>query len=301
MFGAIASAVGGLASSFLGGKNKPVASPDESAGIASSLSAEVPPEPAKAKINGSQVGEYVKEKAGEALDQFSESAGSQLASKGLEGIFGPTRSGKKDGQYTRDYMDAAFPQLNQWEQAGAGASGSGSDSGNQDAAIKLEREKLKNAKDIARDTNRTQKEVAEIQSATAIQNTKDQVYAQNEMLEYNKRESTERAIKIFHDANLSQAQRAHELAKITLTELQSKGVVITNDQQRYVTERVKEEITKTRYSGHLGEAARSFMNISADIVDKLLPSDLKNNILEDRKDGITMSGGIQSSVAGGYR
>src|SRR5260370_12326560 len=40
--------------------------------------------------------------------------------------------------------------------------------------------------------NETQKEIAGIQSATSRQNTKDQVYAQNEMLAYQQKESTAR-------------------------------------------------------------------------------------------------------------
>src|SRR2546426_854202 len=41
-----------------------------------------------------------------------------------------------------------------------------------------------NQKEIAEMQNETQKEIAGIQSATSRQNTKDQVYAQNEMLAY---------------------------------------------------------------------------------------------------------------------
>ena len=43
---------------------------------------------------------------------------------------------------------------------------------------------LDNQKEIAEMQNETQKEIAGIQSATSRQNTKDQVYAQNEMLAY---------------------------------------------------------------------------------------------------------------------
>src|SRR5689334_23786188 len=44
-------------------------------------------------------------------------------------------------------------------------------------------------------SNETQKEIAGIQSATSRQNTKDQVYAQNEMLAYQQKESTARVDK----------------------------------------------------------------------------------------------------------
>src|SRR5438105_10587488 len=54
---------------------------------------------------------------------------------------------------------------------------------------------LDNQKEIAEMQNETQKEIAGIQSATSRQNTKDQVYAQNEMLAYQQKESTARVDK----------------------------------------------------------------------------------------------------------
>src|SRR5438477_8127618 len=50
---------------------------------------------------------------------------------------------------------------------------------------------FRSQKEIAEMQNETQKEIAGIQSATSRQNTKDQVYAQNEMLAYQQKESTE--------------------------------------------------------------------------------------------------------------
>src|SRR5437588_3333450 len=54
---------------------------------------------------------------------------------------------------------------------------------------------LDNQNEIAEMQNETQKEIAGIQSATSRQNTKDQVYAQNEMLAYQQKESTARVDK----------------------------------------------------------------------------------------------------------
>src|SRR5438105_11191574 len=54
---------------------------------------------------------------------------------------------------------------------------------------------LDNQKEIAEMQNETQKEIAGIQSATSRQNTKDQAYAQNEMLAYQQKESTARVDK----------------------------------------------------------------------------------------------------------
>src|SRR5262249_60639374 len=69
---------------------------------------------------------------------------------------------------------------------------------------------LDNQKEIAEMQNETQKEIAGIQSATSRQNTKDQVYAQNEMLAYQQKESTARVASIMENTNLSKQQQVSE-------------------------------------------------------------------------------------------
>src|SRR5260370_32610571 len=63
-------------------------------------------------------------------------------------------------------------------------------------ALPISKMQLDNQKEIAEMQNETQKEIAGIQSATSRQNTKDQVYAQNEMLAYQQKESTARVASI---------------------------------------------------------------------------------------------------------
>src|SRR5438309_6769732 len=70
---------------------------------------------------------------------------------------------------------------------------------------------LDNQKEIAEMQNETQKEIAGIQSATSRQNTKDQVYAQNEMLAYQQKESTARVASIMENTNLSKQQQVSEI------------------------------------------------------------------------------------------
>src|SRR5438132_12720661 len=77
---------------------------------------------------------------------------------------------------------AAFPELNAWERAGADASSAGMVDAGFENQKELTKMQLDNQKEIAEMQNETQKEIAGIQSATSRQNTKDQVYAQNEML-----------------------------------------------------------------------------------------------------------------------
>src|SRR5207253_619127 len=83
---------------------------------------------------------------------------------------------------TRDYLAAAFPELNAWERAGADASSAGMVDAGFENQKELTKMQLDNQKEIAEMQNETQKEIAGIQSATSRQNTKDQVYAQNEIL-----------------------------------------------------------------------------------------------------------------------
>src|SRR5207253_4003858 len=64
----------------------------------------------------------------------------------------------------------------------------------------------------------TQKEIAGIQSATSRQNTKDQVYAQNEMLAYQQKESTARVASIMENTNLSKQQQVSEIMRQMLTQ-----------------------------------------------------------------------------------
>src|SRR5207302_10183699 len=72
---------------------------------------------------------------------------------------------------------------------------------------------LDNQKEIAEMQNETQKEIAGIQSATSRQNTKDQVYAQNEMLAYQQKESTARVASIMENTNLSKQQQVSEIMR----------------------------------------------------------------------------------------
>src|SRR5437868_8330939 len=76
---------------------------------------------------------------------------------------------------------------------------------------------LDNQKEIAEMQNETQKEIAGIQSATSRQNTKDQVYAQNEMLAYQQKESTARVASIMENTNLSKQQQVSEIMRQMLT------------------------------------------------------------------------------------
>src|SRR5262249_61353977 len=68
---------------------------------------------------------------------------------------------------SRDYLAAAFPELNAWERAGADASSAGMVDAGFENQKELTKMQLDNQKEIAEMQNETQKEIAGIQSATS--------------------------------------------------------------------------------------------------------------------------------------
>src|SRR5205823_2871186 len=109
-----------------------------------------------------------------------------------------------------------------------------------------------------------------IQSATSRQNTKDQVYAQNEMLAYQQKESTARVASIM--TNLSKQQQVSEIMRQMLTQAQTAGQYFTNDQIKEMTRKVSAEVDlvhqqtqNQRYgSSHIGATAKDISNVVTD-------------------------------------
>src|SRR6266498_337590 len=136
-------------------------------------------------------------KAGKGLLEGTLQAGTSAVSDKLLDLVGlGGKSAADKGKDTRDYLAAAFPELNAWERAGADASSAGM----VDAGFE------------------TQKELAKMESATSRQNTKDQVYAQNEMLAYQQMESTARVASIMENTNLSKQQQVSVIMRQMLTQ-----------------------------------------------------------------------------------
>src|SRR5205814_10537954 len=121
--------------------------------------------------------------AGEGGREGTSPAGTPAGcDKWLEVVGLGGKSAAEKGTDTREYRAAAFAELNAWERAGADASSAGMVDAGFESQKELTKMQLDNQKEIAEMQNETQKEIAGIQSATSRQNTKDQVYAQNEML-----------------------------------------------------------------------------------------------------------------------
>src|SRR5690625_1378659 len=175
-------------------------------------------------------------KAGKGLLEGTLQAGTSAVSDKLLVLVGlGGRSAADKGKDTRDYLAAAFPELNAWERAGADASSAGMVDAGFENQKELTKMQLDNQKEIAEMQNETQKEIAGIQSATSRQNTKDQVYAQNEMLAYQQKKSTPRVESIMENTNLSKQQQVSEIMRQMLTQAKTAGQYFNNDKIKEMT------------------------------------------------------------------
>ena len=225
--------------------------------------------------------------AGKGLLSGTLQAGSSaIQNKLLDAIGLGGKSAAEQGKDTNDYLAAAFPELNPWERAGAGASSAGTVNEGFRNEKQLTQMQLDNQVKIAKMQNDTQKEIAGINSATSRMNTKDTVYAQNEMLSYNQKESMSRVGAILENTNLTKQQQTSEIMKQMLTQAQTAGQYFTNDQiqeltrkvgadidavranterTRVETDRSKQEVQNSRYaSSEVGKTAKDAANVITD-------------------------------------
>src|SRR5262252_5761187 len=266
------AASGGIQGDVLATDNNTVGMGD--AGIKSAIQGSNVPNPDEAVpslVSGAMA------KAGKGLREGTLRAGTSAVSDKLLDLVGlGGKSAADKGKDTRDYLAAAFPELNAWERAGADASSAGMVDAGFENQKELTKMQLDNQKEIAEMQNETQKEIAGIQSATSRQNTKDQVYAQNEMLAYQQKEYTARVASIMENTNLSKQQQVSEIMRQMLTQAQTAGQYFTNDQINEMIRKVSAEVglvhqqtQNQRYgSSHIGS------NLSRKSPSGLTPSQL---------------------------
>lgn len=130
---------------------------------------------ADVQVSGSQSGQYVKE--------FMDSA----FSKGIQSVLNPSVGAGQLGRDQRSFMDNAFPDLNQWEQAGASAAGASVENAKQNNAKEMQNAQLKSQERVAKyqadSTANASRDVATLNNQTSRENVQDQVYAQNQRLD----------------------------------------------------------------------------------------------------------------------
>src|SRR5277367_2732463 len=213
-------------------------------------------------------------KAGKGLLEGTLQAGTSAVSDKLLDLVGlGGKSAADKGKDTRDYLAAAFPELNAWERAGADASSAGMVDAGFENQKELTNMQLDNQNEIAEMQNETQKETARV--AAIIENT-----------------------------NLSKQQQVSEIMRQMLTQSQTAGQYFTNDQIKEMTRKVSAEVDlvhqqtqNQRYgSSHIGATAKDISNVVTDAasgvvdtfhgIDKAV-ADTWNNFWKDGKaDGI---------------
>src|SRR5258705_10628309 len=199
MFGAIAGGIasalaGGAMSKLFGGGQKAasggiqgyVLATDNNtvgmgdAGIKSAIQGSNVPNPDEAVpsfVSGAMA------KAGKGLLEGTLQAGTSAVSDKLLVLVGlGGKSAADKGKHTRDYLSAAFPELNAWERAGADASSAGIVDAGFENQKELTTMQLYDQKEIAEMQNETLIETPPSQSASSCQNTKDHACAVDELL-----------------------------------------------------------------------------------------------------------------------
>lgn len=317
--GGIASALAGGAASKLFGSNKQQQNTPESNGLAtdanvvgmgdsgirSAIQGSNTPAPGELP-NGVQTSGVMADaknmiqNAGKALLDGTIQAGSDKVKQAMIDKLIGGNDAKKQGNATRDYLAAAFPELNAWERAGAGASGAGQTTDTINQQKELMRMQLDNQKDIAKMQMKNNLDIAGIQSATSRENTRDQVYAQNEMLKFNQQESQARVESILANTDLTAKQATHEIMRMALTRAQETGQHLTNSQIMALEKKVYAEIGKihqdtqnARYgSSQVTAAAKDVTNMISDAAGGVADwaSQQWNSFFKDGKsDGITLN------------
>lgn len=317
--GGIASALAGGAASKLFGSNKQQQNIPESNGLAtdanvvgmgdsgirSAIQGSNTPAPGELP-NGVQTSGVMADaknmiqNAGKALLDGTIQAGSDKVKQAMIDKLIGGNDAKKQGNATRDYLAAAFPELNAWERAGAGASVAGQTTDTINQQKELMKMQLDNQKDIAKMQMKNNLDIAGIQSATSRENTRDQVYAQNEMLKFNQQESQARVESILANTDLTAKQATHEIMRMALTRAQETGQHLTNSQIMALEKKVYAEIGKihqdtqnARYgSSQVTAAAKDVTNMISDAAGGVADwaSQQWNSFFKDGKsDGITLN------------
>src|SRR5205814_513247 len=151
------AASGGIQGDVLATDNNTVGMGD--AGIKSAIQGSNVPNPDEAVpsfVSGAMA------KAGKGLLEGTLQAGTSAVSDKLLDLVGlGGKSAADKGKDTRDYLAAAFPELNAWERAGADASSAGMVDAGFENQKELTKMQLDNQKEIAEMQNETQKEIAD--------------------------------------------------------------------------------------------------------------------------------------------
>lgn len=238
---------------------------------------------------------------GMAKDAF-QTGFNAVMSKGVQSAMSPSAS--ELGKQNKQYMEAAYPNLNEWERAGAAATTAGIQSGQQDNQKQMLQMQLNNQKDIARINADTTLKTAGIQSMTSRQNTKDQVYAQNEMLDLNKQKLQGEVKQIAANTNLTNEQASTAIVDRLVKRAQQMNINIDSRQKVMLTKKISQEIEFARKGGQtsVGKAVQDVFNLSKEGQKQLdiTIDNLWNTVVSDFKEGtadfLKKSEGIYQSV-----
>lgn len=252
IFGPVGSSIGaGLVGSFFGSDDAAASGVQGAQGVLSNMNGSDPSTAGafmQGNVSGSQAKRLIQKTAMSMIDSVSNSAGgllSRYSDSQFNDLF--SKSAGQKGSDLREYLAQAFPELNPWERSGASSAGVGGEIAGQDNAVRLKQMELNNAKDIAKLNADKDLKIAGIQSATSRQNTADQVYAQNELLQSNKSKNEAEVGRLLSVTGLTEQQRINSIVDYLIKQYEVQGVQLGNEQKRELINKTREEISKIKY------------------------------------------------------
>lgn len=165
---AIGALFAGLGSTIVGGlmsRQQSQQSPDvQQAGVNSAM---------QGSTSGGAMPTIPAETSGSQAGKLFADAGKTAFATGINSVLNPSKSPTQMGADNKAYMEAAYPELNPWEQAGASATQAGVNAGQMTMQKQMQMNQIQSNERIAKMNNDTTKAVAGVNSQTSRLNTMD--------------------------------------------------------------------------------------------------------------------------------
>lgn len=241
----IGSALGSLGASLFGGGSTPdlsgAADKIGTAGITSSLSQQTAPQPTQPSVEGSQASSLLEKTMRDTVQGIATGGGQRIAKEALDGVFGSATSGARMGKETRAYLDAAYPELNPWEKAGAGGTMAGAQGGAAASQQSIVDKQLANQVKIAEANNETQLKQAGIASATSIKNNQDNIALAAQKQPHEINVLKQQVANLAAQEGLTNEQRRSAAQSIVESSARVNNIHLSSEQIKKATDKIVQE------------------------------------------------------------
>lgn len=253
------------------------------AGLTSSLGETTSPKPDQPTVEGKQASSLLEKTMRDTVQGIAAGGGQRIAKEALDGVFGSATSGSRMGKEARAYLDAAYPELNPWEKAGAGGTMSGAQGGAAAAQNQALDKQLDAQRDIAKANNETQLKQAGLASLTSIKNNQDNLALQAEKQQYEIPVLIQQVENLAAQRDLTDEQRRAAAQSIVESATRVHNIKLDDAQKQAATDKIVEETKQLggtqsapgrviKDLSHYNEVAKEKVSkLGQSIIDKAMP------------------------------